>query len=350
MRSLSLFSLPAFCSLALFGIALPLGAQTTPVTADSGQAALFQELGRGINLGNALEAPKEGAWGVTLQDGYFDAIAKAGFTTIRVPMRWSAHAGAAAPYALDPDFLARIDWVVAQAAAHHLHAILDFHGYDELFADPAANAARFVGLWQAVAEHYKDAPPTVLFELCNEPHDKLDAAAWNALIPQALAAIRPSNPDRWIVVGPAQWNSVGGLKDLTLPESDRRLIVTVHDYDPMPFTHQGAGWVPGADKWLGTRWTGTPEEREAMEKGLDEAAAWAELHARPLFLGEFGSYGRTTPMGDRVAWTSSMARAAEALSIPWAYWEFCAGFGAYDPKTDTWRQPLLNALIPPTVQ
>ena len=344
MRFPSLF---AGCCLAALGAVLPIRAQTVDV--DSGQAALFQELGRGINLGNALEAPKEGAWGVTLQERYFDAIAKAGFTTIRVPIRWSAHAAAAAPYAIDPDFLARVDWVVEQATAHHLHAILDFHDYDELFTDPAANSARFIGLWQAVADHYKDAPPTILFELCNEPHGKLDAATWNALIVQTLAAIRPTNPDRWIVVGPVQWNSVGGLKDLALPESDRRLIVTVHDYDPMTFTHQGASWVPGADKWLGNRWTGTPEEREAMETGLDEGAAWAQLHARPLFLGEFGSFGQAAKMEDRVAWTSSMARAAEALSLPWAYWEFCAGFGAYDPKTDTWRQPLLDALIPPAL-
>jgi len=215
MKSLPL----AFCCLAFFGIALPLRAQTPPAApvsplvpapADPGQSALFQELGRGINLGNALEAPKEGAWGVTLQERYFDAIEKAGFTTIRVPIRWSAHAAAAEPYAIDPVFLARVDWVVAQAEAHHLHAILDFHNDDELFTDPAANSARFIGLWQVIAEHYQAAPPTVLFELCNEPHGKLDAAAWNALIPQTLAAIRPSNPDRWIVVGPAQGSGAAG--------------------------------------------------------------------------------------------------------------------------------------------
>ena len=31
---------------------------------------------------------------------------------------------------------------------------------------------------------------------------------------------------------------------------------------------------------------------------------------------------------------------------PWCYWEFCAGFGAYDPKERKWREPLLYALIP----
>ena len=50
-----------------------------------------QELGRGVNLGNALEAPVEGEWGVVLQEEYFDLIADQGFDSVRIPIRWSAH-------------------------------------------------------------------------------------------------------------------------------------------------------------------------------------------------------------------------------------------------------------------
>jgi endoglucanase len=32
--------------------------------------------------------------------------------------------------------------------------------------------------------------------------------------------------------------------------------------------------------------------------------------------------------------------------MAWAYWEFRAGFGVYDPATDAWREDLLAALIP----
>ena len=39
-------------------------------------------------------------------------------------------------------------------------------------------------------------PPTVLFELLNEPNAKLDAQRWNAAIPKLLAVIRPQNPHR----------------------------------------------------------------------------------------------------------------------------------------------------------
>src|SRR5262249_17539398 len=74
--------------------------------------AANKKLGRGINLGNALEAPKEGDWGVTLKAEYFRAIKAAGFDTVRLPVNWAAHAGAEAPYTIDPAFAARVDWAV----------------------------------------------------------------------------------------------------------------------------------------------------------------------------------------------------------------------------------------------
>ena len=67
-------------------------------------------LGRGVNLGNALNAPNEGEWGVTLKEEYFTKIKQAGFDSVRIPVRWSNHAGHAAPYAIDAKFLARVDW------------------------------------------------------------------------------------------------------------------------------------------------------------------------------------------------------------------------------------------------
>ena len=47
--------------------------------------AQAQRLGRGVNLGNALEVPQEGEWGVVLQSEYFPLIREAGFDTVRVP-------------------------------------------------------------------------------------------------------------------------------------------------------------------------------------------------------------------------------------------------------------------------
>src|SRR5215471_5235601 len=40
---------------------------------------------RGINLGNALEAPREGAWGVTLTPEHFKMAKAKGLDHVRVP-------------------------------------------------------------------------------------------------------------------------------------------------------------------------------------------------------------------------------------------------------------------------
>jgi endoglucanase len=300
----------------------------------------------GVNLGNFLEAPKEGAWinGRLIEENDFALIHNAGFTLIRVPISWAAHVGPAPDYTIDPAFFSRIDWVVVQAEKNGLIAILDNHNDDKLMKDPDTNAARFVATWKQIAQHYKEAPPSVWFELLNEPNGKLDAAAWNNLIALTLPNIRASNPTRTIVVGPTHWNSIGALEKLKLPDRDQNLLVTIHFYDPMTFTHQGASWIQGSDKWLGNTW-GTDAEKKAVTDSFDQAAAWGLEHKRPLYLGEFGAFSKGD-MDSRVRWTAFVARAAEAHDFPWTYWEFCAGFGVYDPQAHTWRQPLLDALLP----
>src|SRR5215469_14732301 len=79
--------------------------------------AANKRLGRGINLGNALEAPKEGAWGVTLKPEYFKAIKDAGFATVRLPIKCSAHANTPPPHPTPPAFSRRIDGAVEQPLA-----------------------------------------------------------------------------------------------------------------------------------------------------------------------------------------------------------------------------------------
>jgi endoglucanase len=103
--------------------------------------------------------------------------------------------------------------------------------------------------------------------------------------------------------------------------------------------------VEGSKPWLGTTWQGTPEEKDAMHKLLGQAADWGKAHHRPIFVGEFGAFS-TGDLDSRARWTNEVARTAEADGMSWAYWEFCAGFGAYDPEAKAWRPELLNALIP----
>lgn len=452
----------------LFGAGVA-AAQEQVVAAQSQSAGAGTLFGAGVNFGNALEAPQEGWWGLTLEESHVAAVAAAGFQTIRLPVKWSGHAADAPPFDIEPAFLARVDEVVGWALGRGLNVILDFHHYDEMATDPGAHQARWLGIWRQLALHYRDAPQGLAFELLNEPSQALGPDLWNEMVSAALAVIRESNPDRWVVIGPTDWNAIGALAALAWPD-DPRIVLTVHYYDPFAFTHQGAEWVPDTPP-VGRAWTGdqlaplapwqdwswdarrdytdeltitftagwggyylhppTPvagyeslivsvsrdvelliscgdtgesaplraragevhvvplgycgarsdgvtrvfvqdgsgsaqapfvleklalrgpggdtsllvSETEAVAAAFDLVADWARAHGSPpVLLGEFGAYG-TADAASRSRWTRSVREAAESRDFSWAYWEFGAGFGVYDPSTGAWDAALLAALV-----
>jgi endoglucanase len=305
-----------------------------------GPAAPTFQLGRGINLGNKLEAPSEGEWGPPVEAWMFETIGEGGFATVRVPTRWSAHAGSSPPYAIDTAFLNRVTSVVDQALSAGLLVVLNIHHYEEVFEDPRGQRERLLALWRQITTHFQRYPDSLVFEILNEPHGSLTAELWNEFLRDALAAIRETDPDRWVVVGTAEWGGIAAMERLRLPDDDR-LIFTFHYYSPFEFTHQGAEWVAGSSAWLGTRW-GTRQDSAAVRRDFDSVAAWAARQDVPVFMGEFGAYARAV-MDDRVAWTAFVAREAERRGFAWAYWEFDAGFGAY--ANGRWNE-LHAALIP----
>lgn len=299
-------------------------------------------LARTLNFGNALEAPSEGKWGLYLAESDFETVKKAGFSAIRLPVSWSSHADLAAPYTIDESFFERIDWAVENALSRDLALILDMHNFEALLLNPASQKERFLELWRQIAEHYRDAPPQLMFELLNEPNGALNEV-WNDYLAAALAVVRESNPTRTVIVGPTHWNGIDDLAGLELPD-DPNLIVTVHNYEPFHFTHQGAGWVAGGSDWLGTTWDGTPKEVAAVQDRLDRAAAWGEAHGRPLFMGEFGAYSKAD-LAARARWTRAVREAAEARGVSWGYWEYASGFGLYNRGNKRWTEELLSALL-----
>jgi endoglucanase len=301
-------------------------------------------LGRGINLGAALEAPGVGAWGITLKADYFQAIQAAGFQSVRIPIRWSAHTLPQPPYAISPQFFARVDWAIQQALSRKLNVTINVHHFVDVYKDPAREGPRLVALWEQIAEHYRGFPDQLSFELLNEPMDQLTDERWQEMIPTLLQAVRKTNPNRVVIIGPGFWNSLDHLDKLQLPEQDRRLIATIHYYQPFRFTHQEAPWVKDSQQWKGTTW-GTPEEQAALRGDLEKAAAWARQNRRPIYLGEFGTY-QAAEMQSRARWTEAVAREAEKQGFSWAYWEFGSNMGAFDLTTGSWRAPLLQALIP----
>ena len=284
--------------------------------------------------------PKKGRF----EERHFAEIRRGGFDFVRVNLHGFKHMDAKDK--LSPAFLSRVDWIMKHATAAGLSVILDEHEYEECSDDVAMCRRRLAAFWTQVAPRYKDAPPTVLFELLNEPHDKLDADTWNALFPDILAIVRKSNPTRRVVIGPTQWNNFSQLATLKLPENDRNILVTFHYYDPFPFTHQGAPWVPDMLKVKDVTWS--PEQRAKIAEDFGKVAEWSRQTGREILLGEFGAYDESgTPMAMRAAYTEAVAREAERHGFAWAYWQFDSDFLAWDMARDEWIEPVKRALIPP---
>ncbi len=305
-----------------------------------------QQLARTVNLGNALEAPNEGEWGVILKEEFFQLIHQKGFTAVRLPVRWNAHALEEAPYTIDPEFFKRVDWAIAQAFANNLTIVVNIHHYEAMALDPTGHQARFIALWQQIAEHYQSYPNALLFEPMNEPNGLMTAKRWNTLIAATLPVIRETNPTRNIVIGPSEWNNLQALDELTLPAADQHIIVTFHYYRPFEFTHQGADWVAGSNDWMGTEWKASSIQKQYLQFDFNLVEQWAKDNQRPIFLGEFGAFSKAD-LDSRARWTTFVAREAEARGFSWGYWEFCSGFGLYDLSTSKWREELVQALIPP---
>jgi len=187
-----------------------------------------------------------------------------------------------------------------------LFVILDEHDFDDCSKDADACAQILPNVWYELSAHYKDAPSSVMFELLNEPHDKIDAQIWNAWLPDLVAIVRETNPTRNIIVGPTHWNSLADLPQLKLP-ADKHIIVTFHYYDPMTFTHQGATWVgPEIEKERGeVHWKGTSADLAKINGDFDQVAAWAKANDRPILLGEFGTFAKYSAIDERAASAAS---------------------------------------------
>ncbi len=300
------------------------------------------KLGRGVNILGYDKAFWQDHTKGRFKEQYFKMIKDAGFTNIRVNLFPFSQMDSM--NIIDSHWLETLDWVIEKGLEANLMIILDLHEYTAMADNPEAKKEMFLSFWKQVAPRYKDKSNNVVFELLNEPNNKLTVEMWNRFLAEAVKIIRESNPDRMLIIGPGNWNGIESLNTLILPENDRNIIVTVHFYHPMRFTHQGAAWATEYKDLSGIKWTGTPEEKEEIESKLQVAADWSLKNDRPIFLGEFGAYDKGD-MDSRARYTAFVARTAEKLGFCWAYWQFDSDFIVYNIDKQTWVEPILNALM-----
>ena len=330
----------ALCGILLFSL-------FTAVLPQARAADAFEvnrKLGRGVNIlgyDPIWQSRQRGRF----QEKHFRLIKEAGFDSVRINLHAFSHMDQNDNYRLRQPWWDTLDWAVKNALANKLAVILDLHEFHQMGDDPIGRKPLFIAFWRQVSQHFRNAPDGVVFEILNEPARGLTGDLWNQFYREALTIIREHNPTRAVIIGPPNWNSVDKLNEFELPEDDRNIIVTVHYYKPMAFTHQGARWTSYRDK-TGVTWPRSDKDTAAVVADFKKVHDWAKQQKRPIFLGEFGAYDRAD-MDSRVRYTSFVARTAERLGFSWAYWQFDSDFIVYDIPNDRWVEPIRDALLPP---
>ena len=301
---------------------------------------------RCMNLGNSLESPREGEWGSIIERADLRTLKRAGFDTVRLPVRWDTHMAARAPYAVDPAYMERVAQVVGMAQNAGLGVVLDVHHYEALTQNPRAEAGRFYALWDQIARRFAGHSDTVYFELFNEPVRSTRMKDVNTLYKNAVDIIRKTNPDRILIMGGNSWNSIDTVGDVDWagigwPE-DRNIVATYHDYGPHEFTHQGASWTDPVMP-MGRKWGGKADEQE-FKLTFNQAAAFKAETGLRLFVGEFGVINKV-PLPERNEWMKARRKAMEAQGTPWCVWNYSATFNVFDEDSRQWLPGARDALM-----
>jgi endoglucanase len=327
---------------------------------------------QGVNLTDWLQAPDVD---LILPELFgekdFQEIRSLGCDVVRLPINLARMAAAAPDGRIPKKLFALLDRAVAWASANGLALILDNHTlYEKERMDPDMERV-LPGLWRQMASHFKDAPPDVIYEILNEPHD-IPPRDWDRIQRAALAAIREIDRGRTVVVTGSDWGGIDGLVALR-PYDDPNLLYSFHFYDPFVFTHQGADWAnqaalsgvhfppdPGRPPVIGAFPGRATLEREVrrylqsdalaeMRAQLDKAAAWAAKYGKRIFCGEFGVYAAKADPGERANWYRITRDLLVERGIPFTSWDYKDSFGLFNYGSDELFDhdlniPLLHAL------
>lgn len=273
---------------------------------------------RGLNLGDMLDAPAEGAWPAgKLAAADFDFALAAGFDHVRITARSHAYLDNGR---IAESWLDRLAWACAQAQRVGLRAIFDpLHHADKEPFNGFAQPDLLAQLWHQLAARFKDLPGDWCFELVNEPKAPLDGKALNGYLAKALAAIRAHNPTRAVHVGAAINNTTDIPPHWKAP-ADSWTILQGHCYLPGPFSHQQESWAGNTPK---RGWDGTDAEKAEIRAQLDKAPPrWPG----PIHMGEFGCTTKAD-QASRLRYLRFMREEFERRGWGWTVWNIRGPFG-----------------------
>lgn len=288
---------------------------------------IVNDMGAGWNLGNSLESENyETYWGnpVTTKE-MIDDIARRGFSTLRVPVRWDDHYTNDSAYTIDSSYMDRVEEVVNYGLDNDMYVILNVHHNDLQHNVPNTDviSAELAAIWGQIGKRFKDYGDKLIFEVNNEPRCEEDwtgNASYYESVNQcneaARAAIRATggnNSDRLVML-PTYCASGDYAKAAawTKNADDDMIAVSIHAYLPFDFAFEGTGHTD----WRDSDYT-------ELASFFDRMQTLFLSKGVPVVIGEFGACNKnnTTDREKYAAIYGELARQFAQQDIPCVWWD-----------------------------
>lgn len=324
-------------------------------------------MGNGINLGNTLEAcdnnvgiktntplSYETHWGQPkTTQAMIDGMKAAGFDTIRIPVAWMTNATHLyeGDYTIDADYMDRVEEVVRYARKAGMYVIINDHwdgGWYGMFGSESAETRAlameaYKGMWQQIAERFRDYSDYLIFESANEElggrfdensplycsdsvvtylTDDERYALTNEINQTFVDVVRATggnNAIRFLLIAGYSTDINQTCDDrFQMPKdtADSKLMVSVHYYDP--WSYCGASSAVSATKW------GKVSDYEYMDQQLAKMTKFTEA-GYGVVIGEYGALPCSDGLKDNtLAYHTAFLDACTKYNLTNCLWD-CSG-------------------------
>ena len=324
-------------------------------------------MGNGINLGNTLEAcdnnvgiktntplSYETHWGQPkTTQAMIDGMKAAGFDTIRIPVAWMTNATHLyeGDYTIDADYMDRVEEVVRYARKAGMYVIINDHwdgGWYGMFGSESAETRAlameaYKGMWQQIAERFRDYSDYLIFESANEElggrfdensplycsdsvvtylTDDERYALTNEINQTFVDVVRATggnNATRFLLIAGYSTDIDQTCDDrFQMPKDtvDSKLMVSVHYYDP--WSYCGASSAVSATKW------GKVSDYEYLDQQLEKMTKFTEA-GYGVVIGEYGALPCSDGLKDNtLAYHTAFLDACTKYNLTNCLWD-CSG-------------------------
>ena len=324
-------------------------------------------MGNGINLGNTLEAcdnnvgiktntplSYETHWGQPkTTQAMIDGMKAAGFDTIRIPVAWMTNATHLyeGDYTIDADYMDRVEEVVRYARKAGMYVIINDHwdgGWYGMFGSESAETRAlameaYKGMWQQIAERFRDYSDYLIFESANEElggrfdensplycsdsvvtylTDDERYALTNEINQTFVDVVRATggnNATRFLLIAGYSTDINQTCDDrFQMPKDtvDSKLMVSVHYYDP--WSYCGASSAVSATKW------GKVSDYEYLDQQLAKLTKFTEA-GYGVVIGEYGALPCSDGLKDNtLAYHTAFLDACTKYNLTNCLWD-CSG-------------------------